>query len=75
MTTWRWALFTTIWGLALAATAAAQPAALEPFKLGTFEINGTPTVGIVLRDALIVDLYAANAAFEADASHPTLPMP
>ena len=75
MTTWRWALFTTISMLVLAAPAAAQPAALEPFKLGTFEINGTPTVGIVLRDALIVDLHAANAAFEADASHPKLPMP
>jgi len=26
----------------------------EPFKVGTFEINGAATVGIVLRDQLIV---------------------
>jgi hypothetical protein len=31
---------------------------VEPFKVGTFEINGAPTVGLVLRDALIVDIRA-----------------
>jgi 2-keto-4-pentenoate hydratase/2-oxohepta-3-ene-1,7-dioic acid hydratase in catechol pathway len=36
----------------------------EPFKLGTFEIAGEPTVALVLRDALIVDIAAANADFE-----------
>ena len=34
----------------------------EPFKLGTFEIDGRPTVGIVLRDSFVVELDAANAA-------------
>ena len=29
----------------------------EPFKVGTFEIDGVPRVGIVLRDSLIIDLY------------------
>jgi 2-keto-4-pentenoate hydratase/2-oxohepta-3-ene-1,7-dioic acid hydratase in catechol pathway len=38
----------------------------EPFKVGTFEINGAATVGIVLRDALIIDLAAANTALEID---------
>jgi 2-keto-4-pentenoate hydratase/2-oxohepta-3-ene-1,7-dioic acid hydratase in catechol pathway len=38
----------------------------EPFKVGTFEISGTPTVGIVLRDAMIIDLTAANTALEID---------
>ena len=38
----------------------AKPA--EPFKVGTFEIRKTPTVGLVLRDSLIVDIAAANAA-------------
>jgi 2,4-diketo-3-deoxy-L-fuconate hydrolase len=39
---------------------------VEPFKVGTFEINGAPTVGIVLRDALIIDLAVANTALEID---------
>ena len=38
----------------------------EPFKVGTFEIDGAPTVGIVLRDALVIDLAAANTALEID---------
>ena len=46
-----------------------------PFKLGTFEIGGRPTLGIVLRDELIVDLAAANAALELDPSYPKLPVP
>ena len=33
----------------------------EPFKVGTFEIAGRPTVSLVLRDALIVDIAAASA--------------
>lgn len=32
----------------------------EPFKLGTFLIDGRPSVGVVLRDSLVVDLAAAN---------------
>ena len=47
----------------------------EPFKLGTFEIRGVPTVGIVLRDSLIVELNAANAALETNPVYPELPMP
>ena len=39
---------------------------VEPFKVGTFEIGGAPTVGLVLRDALIIDLAAANTALEID---------
>ncbi len=72
MTTLRWAL-TGISMLALAASLSANT--VEPFKLGTFEIHGAATLGIVLRDQLIVDLHAANAAFEADPAHPKLPMP
>ncbi len=72
MTTLRWAL-TSISMLALAASLSANT--VEPFKLGTFEIHGAATLGIVLRDQLIVDLHAANAAFEADPAHPKLPMP
>jgi 2-keto-4-pentenoate hydratase/2-oxohepta-3-ene-1,7-dioic acid hydratase in catechol pathway len=47
----------------------------EPFKVGTFGIDGRPTVGIVLRDRLIVDLGAANAALELDPAYPKIPMP
>jgi len=47
----------------------------EPFKVGTFEINGAPTVGIVLRDRLIVELDAANRALERDSSYPQIPLP
>src|SRR5688572_27695613 len=39
---------------------ATKPA--EPFKVGTFEIRKTPTVGLVLRDSLVVDIAAANSA-------------
>src|SRR5918993_2190635 len=53
-----------ILGATLVATASyaqsTKPA--EPFKVGTFEIRKTPTVGLVLRDSLIVDVAAANSA-------------
>jgi 2-keto-4-pentenoate hydratase/2-oxohepta-3-ene-1,7-dioic acid hydratase in catechol pathway len=42
---------------------------VEPFKVGTFEIGGAPTVGIVLRDNLVIDLTAANTALEIDAMY------
>ncbi len=47
----------------------------EPFKVGTFEIDGTPKVGIVLRDSLIVELHAANLALEKSSSYPQIPLP
>jgi 2-keto-4-pentenoate hydratase/2-oxohepta-3-ene-1,7-dioic acid hydratase in catechol pathway len=64
-------------GLASLLTAAvlhAQEVA-EPFKVGTFEINGQPTVGIVLWDDRILELNAANAALERSAQYPAVPMP
>ena len=54
---------------------AQAPASAEPFKVGTFAIDGTPTVGIVLRDSLIVDLNAANTVLEMNAMYPRVPMP
>jgi 2-keto-4-pentenoate hydratase/2-oxohepta-3-ene-1,7-dioic acid hydratase in catechol pathway len=47
----------------------------EPFKVGTFQIDGEATVALVLRDALIVDIAAANTALEADQTYPRLAMP
>jgi 2-keto-4-pentenoate hydratase/2-oxohepta-3-ene-1,7-dioic acid hydratase in catechol pathway len=38
--------------------------AAEAFKLGTFSIGGRPTVGVVLRDTIVIDLAAANADYE-----------
>ena len=47
----------------------------EPFKLGTFEIDGEPRIGIVLQDRLIVELDAANRALERNPAYAPVPMP
>ena len=47
----------------------------EPFKLGTFEIDGIQTIGIVLRDQLIVELDAANEELQRDPTYPNVAMP
>lgn len=47
----------------------------EPFKVGTFEIEGTPRVGVVLRDSIVVDLSAANAALQKMPEYPPVPSP
>ncbi len=47
----------------------------EPFKLGTFEIDGRAWVGLVLRDQLIVELDAANAVLERNPAYPSIPLP
>jgi 2-keto-4-pentenoate hydratase/2-oxohepta-3-ene-1,7-dioic acid hydratase in catechol pathway len=48
---------------------------VEPFKVGTFGIDNVPTVGLVLRDQLIVDIAAANRALEMHAEYVRLAMP
>jgi 2-keto-4-pentenoate hydratase/2-oxohepta-3-ene-1,7-dioic acid hydratase in catechol pathway len=55
----------------------AQPAATaaEPFKLGTFEIDGEPRIGMVLQDKVVIDLAAANRALERNRAYPAVPMP
>jgi 2-keto-4-pentenoate hydratase/2-oxohepta-3-ene-1,7-dioic acid hydratase in catechol pathway len=54
----------------------AQGVAAVAFKLGTFEQGGRTFVGLVLRDAQIVDIARANAAYEtANASGPKLTAP
>jgi len=47
----------------------AKPA--EPYKVGTFEINKAPTVGLVLRDSLIVDIGAANSSVPGGSKVPS----
>lgn len=46
----------------------------EPFKFGTFELDGEQFVGIVLRDAYVVHLEKANLDFERSPLEVTLPM-
>ena len=50
----------------LPASAQGVPEIAEPFKVGTFEVDGTPTVSLVLRDQLIVEVAAANTALQRD---------
>jgi hypothetical protein len=56
-------------------TAPPLPSLAEPFKLGTFEIDGEPTLGIVLRDQVVVELKAANRELERKPEYAKLPMP
>jgi 2-keto-4-pentenoate hydratase/2-oxohepta-3-ene-1,7-dioic acid hydratase in catechol pathway len=53
--------------------AATKPA--EPFKVGTFEIQRVPHVGIVLRDSLVVDIKTANLALQTDPAYVNVAMP
>ena len=47
-----------------------------PFKVGTFAIDGIPTVGLVVQnDELIVDLAAANRALELIPRYAALTIP
>ena len=39
-----------------------------PFKLGTFDQNGRAFVGVVLKDAIVIDLAQASAALKSPAS-------
>ena len=61
--------------VAIAAPTSAQMQVAEPFKVGTFEIDGAPRVGIVLRDQYIVELRRANEALERNAAYPEIPLP
>lgn len=51
----------------LASALHAQPAP-TPFKLGTFERQGRPFVGVVLNESRVIDLAAAHAAVTSPAS-------
>jgi 2-keto-4-pentenoate hydratase/2-oxohepta-3-ene-1,7-dioic acid hydratase in catechol pathway len=57
------------------AAAAAQPEAI-PFKLGTFRAADREYLGLVIRDSTVVDITAANSAWEKrNASAKKLRMP
>lgn len=66
----------TVTALAVWTTPArAQTSVVEPFKVGTFEIDGMPQVGVVLRDQYIVALNDANAALQRNPAYPVIPEP
>src|SRR5687767_1608313 len=44
-----------------------------PFKLGTFDQNGRTFVGVVLKDAFVIDLAQASAALASPASKVAMP--
>jgi 2-keto-4-pentenoate hydratase/2-oxohepta-3-ene-1,7-dioic acid hydratase in catechol pathway len=47
----------------------------ETFKFGTFEFDGRPTLGVVLRDRFVVELKAANHDLERSPQFVEIPMP
>ncbi len=59
----------------VAQTPGAATTSAEPFKVGTFVIGTTQTIGLVLRDSLVVDLVQANAALEQSRAFPARRMP
>ena len=62
-------LVTTVAVLATCAAAfQAFAQGTTPFKLGTFEHNGKAFVGVVLKDAIVIDLAQASAAVKAPAA-------
>jgi 2-keto-4-pentenoate hydratase/2-oxohepta-3-ene-1,7-dioic acid hydratase in catechol pathway len=61
-------------GLHISAQAPALRSA-EPFKLGTFVVDGRPSVGIVLRDSLVIDLVAANRELQLRPEYVQLAVP
>ncbi|HEX9878207.1 MAG TPA: fumarylacetoacetate hydrolase family protein [Gammaproteobacteria bacterium] len=63
--------------LSIPALVSAQMAtsSAQPFKLGTFEVDGEARIGIVLGDELVIELDRANAALERNPAYPTVPMP
>jgi 2,4-diketo-3-deoxy-L-fuconate hydrolase len=63
-------------GLALTcllASALPHAQAPTPFKLGTFERNGRPFVGIVLNESVVIDFAAAHAAIRTPVSTAAAP--
>lgn len=55
----------------LAGEASAADHGATPFKLGTFRVHGREFIGLVLQDSQVLDIAAANKAFEH--RHPQAP--
>jgi 2-keto-4-pentenoate hydratase/2-oxohepta-3-ene-1,7-dioic acid hydratase in catechol pathway len=61
--------------LASCTSTAQQNPPATPFKLGTFGQGTRVFVGLVLRDALVVDIAAANAAFQQQGTGHAMTIP
>jgi 2,4-didehydro-3-deoxy-L-rhamnonate hydrolase len=61
--------------LSVFAQAGSAPTSAEPFKVGTFRVGGATMVGVVLRDAFVVDIAQANAALEKSKAFPPRRIP
>ena len=48
---------------------------LEPFKIGTFQIDAGPQVGIVLQDRYVIDLDRGNEALQINPAYAQISMP
>ena len=68
-------LLTLGFTLAFPTVGSAQMEIAEPFKVGTFSIDGVPEIGLVLRDQFVVEIDAANTALQASAAYPAIPLP
>ena len=75
LTRMMWIVLLTLANAASLLAQSGPASSAEPFKLGTFEINGDRHVGIVLRDSLVVELNNANRTLERNRAYPALPMP
>ncbi len=64
----RYLVKTVIAVAALAAVPTVFAQGTPPFKLGTFEQNGRAFVGVVLKDAFVIDLGQASAALKTPPS-------
>ena len=60
-----------IWAVAAGATLLGQTG--TPFKLGTFDLNGRTFVGVVMKDAVVMDLAEASAALKTPAAKVAMP--
>lgn len=47
----------------------------EPFHVTTFAVNGTQSIGLVLRDELVVEINAANDNLQQNPAYPDMEMP
>jgi 2-keto-4-pentenoate hydratase/2-oxohepta-3-ene-1,7-dioic acid hydratase in catechol pathway len=61
--------------IALSAQTGPEAKSAQPFKLGTFEIEDEPRIGLVFDDKVIVELTAANRALERNPVYPPIAMP
>ena len=68
-------LCSTILAMAPLPAAGQAMKSAEPFAVGTFAVDGRETLGLVLREQLVVDLVAANANLELEPGVARMPMP